>query len=123
MSKEELQAYMASMGNADIQNDVEAMMAGRLSFKTKRVPSKQAERKRPSRPKNSDGGESGGDEEEYVFVDDNDGSWDENTFHIPNRIGFTTACWTDVSKGFVNGKLKKTDRRNGKFNKADLKVS
>eukprot|EP00956_Cyclotella_meneghiniana_P021183 scaffold38199_cov54-Cyclotella_meneghiniana.AAC.2 len=121
MSKEELQAYMASMGNADIDNDVEAMMAGQLSFKTKRVPSKQAERKRVSRPKNPE--DNGGDDEEeqYVYIDDNDGRYDENTFHVPNRIGFTTACWTDVSKGFVNGKLKKTDRKNGKFNKADLK--
>ena len=80
------------------------------------------------------GGESSGvlddpnavdDEEEAnrsMFVDWTEDYEDENEFHIPNRIGFSTVDWGNGKAGFVAGKLKKKDRKAGKFNKADLMV-
>ena len=67
-------------------------------------------------------GEEEDDEDRALFVDWTEDYDDENEFHIPNRIGFTTAEWGDKKKGFVAGKLKKKDRKAGKFNKTDLKV-
>ena len=92
------------------------------TFSTKRSPSSRS---------GLSSGESGGvldgeeedDEDRALFVDWTEDYDDENEFHIPNRIGFTTAEWGDKSKGFVAGKLKKKDRKAGKFNKTDLKVS
>lgn len=63
------------------------------------------------------------DPDANVFVDWAEDEMDDNEFHIPNRIGFTTADWGNSKAGFVSGKLKKKDRKEGKFNKADLKVS
>ena len=65
------------------------------------------------------------DEETGLFVDwtEDERNVDENEFHIPNRIGFTTVDWGNEKRGFVSGKLKKKDRKSGKFNKADLRVS
>ena len=65
------------------------------------------------------------DEETGLFVDwtEDERNIDENEFHIPNRIGFTTVDWGNEKRGFVSGKLKKNDRKSGKFNKADLRVS
>ena len=57
-----------------------------------------------------------------LFVDWTADYDDENEFHIPNRIGFTTIDWANAKKGFVNGKLKKKDRKLGKYNQSDLKV-
>jgi aryl-alcohol dehydrogenase-like predicted oxidoreductase len=49
---------------------------------------------------------------------------DENEFHIPNRLGVTTQCWGDESKGFVaKGKLKKQQLREGKFVPGDLQLA
>jgi aryl-alcohol dehydrogenase-like predicted oxidoreductase len=49
---------------------------------------------------------------------------DENDFHIPNRMGISTRCWGDETKGFVSsGKLKKQDLRRGKFVPGDLQVA
>lgn len=61
--------------------------------------------------------------ERAMFVDWLKDYNDENEWHVPNRIGFSTADWGNSKKGFVTGKLKKKDRRAGKFNKADLRVS
>lgn len=91
------------------------------TFETKRGPSRTG----------LSSGESGGvldgeeedDPERALFVDWTEDYDDENEFHIPNRIGFTTAEWGDKKKGFVAGKLKKNERKAGKFNKSDLKVS
>ena len=91
------------------------------SFATKRGPSRSG----------LSSGDSGGildgdeveDEDRALFVDWTEDYEDENEFHIPNRIGFTTAEWGDKKKGFVAGKLKKKERKAGKFNKSDLKVS
>jgi len=47
----------------------------------------------------------------------------ENEFHVPNRIGFDTIDWGNKRAGFSGGKLKKKDRREGRFNQADLRVS
>ncbi|KAL7459757.1 hypothetical protein ACHAWC_011562 [Mediolabrus comicus] len=89
------------------------------SFATKRGPSRSG----------LSSGDSGGvldgdeveDEDRALFVDWTEDYEDENEFHIPNRIGFTTAEWGDKKKGFVAGKLKKKERKAGKFNKSDLK--
>eukprot|EP00984_Skeletonema_dohrnii_P002686 scaffold930_cov126-Skeletonema_dohrnii-CCMP3373.AAC.2 len=89
------------------------------TFETKRGPSRTG----------LSSGESGGvldgeeedDPERALFVDWTEDYDDENEFHIPNRIGFTTAEWGDKKKGFVAGKLKKNERKAGKFNKSDLK--
>eukprot|EP00985_Skeletonema_marinoi_P001175 scaffold470_cov189-Skeletonema_marinoi.AAC.6 len=89
------------------------------TFDTKRGPSRTG----------LSSGESGGvldgeeedDPERALFVDWTEDYDDENEFHIPNRIGFTTAEWGDKKKGFVAGKLKKNERKAGKFNKSDLK--
>lgn len=49
---------------------------------------------------------------------------DENELHIPNRIGFGTARWGDVNKGFVaEGRLKKKQVEEGKFLPGDLQVA
>jgi len=92
-------------------------------FKTKRSGSGQA--------RGLSGGESGGvlddpnaeDEEGGIplFVDWTEDYDDENEFHVPNRMGFSTVDWGVGRAGFVGGKLKKKERRSGKFNKADLR--
>jgi len=56
-----------------------------------------------------------------LFVDWTKDYMDENEFHIPNRLGFTTCDWGNSKVGFVSGKLKKKERKMGKFNKTDLK--
>jgi aryl-alcohol dehydrogenase-like predicted oxidoreductase len=49
---------------------------------------------------------------------------DENDFHIPNRMGISTRCWGDETKGFVSsGKLKKQDLRQGRFVPGDLQIT
>jgi aryl-alcohol dehydrogenase-like predicted oxidoreductase len=49
---------------------------------------------------------------------------DENDFHIPNRMGISTRCWGDETRGFVSsGKLKKQDLRQGRFVPGDLQVT
>ena len=58
-----------------------------------------------------------------MFVDWTADYDDENEFHVPNRIGFTTCDWGNVRGGYVDGKLKKKDRAAGRYNKSDLKVS
>lgn len=74
---------------------------------------------------NLDGGEDGDENavDRGMFVDWTEDYNDENEFHIPNRIGVSTADWGVGKAGFVGGKLKKKERRGGKFNKTDLKVS
>lgn len=115
MSDEALQSYLSSIG--DDSMDVEAMLSGKMSFKTRKP--KKASAAAP--PVVSDDGKEG-DEFEFVDYEENRVN-DENEFHITNRIGITTADWANPAKGFVNGKLKKADRKKGKYNKSDLKVS
>jgi len=112
-------------GNVDLDAgsiDMDAMLSTGYtpSFKTKSLV---------SGPVGMSSGDSGGifddeDEEEEgpVFVDWTVNYDDENEFHIPNRIGFSTVDWGNSRAGFVGGKLKKKDRKAGKFNKTDLKV-
>ena len=57
-----------------------------------------------------------------AFIDYEFSFQGENELRIPNRIGFSTCDWGDKKKGFVVGKLKKKDRKAGKYNKSDLKV-
>lgn len=63
-----------------------------------------------------EGGSSAG-----LFVDWTEDYDDENEFHVPNRIGFSTEDWGVEKAGFASGKLKKKDRKAGRFNKADLR--
>lgn len=65
---------------------------------------------------------SGSNEPDYVdYMSDYE---DENEFHIPNRIGISTQCWGDETKGFVaSGKLKKQQLREGKFVPGDLQLA
>lgn len=49
---------------------------------------------------------------------------DENDFHIPNRIGISTAHWGDGKAGFVaSGKLTKKMIKEGKFVPGDLQLA
>ena len=112
-------------GNVDVDSgsiDMDAMLSRGYtpSFKTKSLV---------TGPVGMSSGDSGGifddeDEEEEgpVFVDWTVNYDDENEFHIPNRIGFSTVDWGNSKAGFVGSKLKKKDRKAGKFNKTDLKV-
>ena len=112
-------------GSEDGGMDVDALFAKDY------VPDFKIKRQSSSRGLSS--GDSGGvlddpnaeDEENDVglFIDWTEDYNDENELHIPNRIGFTTKDWGNMKKGFVSGKLKKKDRKIGKFNKTDLKVS
>lgn len=79
-------------------------------------------------PKVEDKKRSGGAEQK----DDSGGEYvdfqaeydDENDFHIPNRIGFTTKAWGDESAGFKAGKkLKKKEIKSGKYLAGDLQVA
>jgi hypothetical protein len=118
MSTDELKAYLFSDSDPD-NIDFESLLAGEMpTWKTQRVSPK------PTVSESKMSSSSDEDEEMFDFIDYEDGrSMDENSFHIPNRIGFTTVDWADEKKGFVNGKLKKADRKMGKYNKSDLKVS
>jgi hypothetical protein len=119
MSEEEFAEYMKSLGGEDVLDNANKIIDGDwggATFKTKRVT--------PTAAPDSAGGAAEEEEELFQFNDyTQDGFFDENELHIPNRIGFTTEEWGDSKKGFVNGKLKKADRKMGKFNKTDLKVS
>lgn len=49
---------------------------------------------------------------------------DENDLHIPNRMGFGTMAWGDQDAGFKVGKrLKKKEKKRGKFLAGDLQVA
>lgn len=86
-------------------------------FKTK-VPSK-GEMKKPEptqKKKNTDA-------EQVVAPDYTNDYADENEFHIPNRMGFTTLRWGDTSRGFVqDGKLTNKMKKEGKFLAGDAQV-
>jgi hypothetical protein len=87
--------------------------------------------KRPLRkPKEMDDSSRGGssvdkkaqDEGEY-YIDYQADYDDENDFHVPNRIGFTTVAWGDTGLGFKSGKkLKKKEIKAGLFLAGDLQV-
>ncbi|EED94440.1 predicted protein [Thalassiosira pseudonana CCMP1335] len=121
MSDEEIAAMFANKDESDMEEFFEKNYMP--TWKTKRSPS-AVERLGGggggSMADDDKDGE-GEEKEQFVFVDWTDESADDNEFHIPNRIGFSTVEWGDVKKGFVNGKLKKADRKQGKFNKTDLK--
>lgn len=142
MSDEEIQAMFAKKKNTDGADEEdgggeEGTTGGGLDvddlFSKDYVPDFKTKRSGPSN-RGLSGGESGGilddpnaSEEEDgkvgMFVDWAEDHDDENEFHIPNRIGFSTVDWGNGKAGFVSGKLKKKDRKAGKFNKADMRVS
>lgn len=78
--------------------------------------------------------EKGDDDEEEVSSKQKEGSApivdyladyeDENDWHIPNRIGVTSAAWGDASKNFVPaGKLTKRMQKAGKFVAGDVQLA
>lgn len=83
--------------------------------------SREMEDKKRGGDTNNDGKNDGEDGEFYVdFQAEFD---DENDFHVPNRIGFSTRDWGDVDAGFKAGKkLKKKEIKRGKFLAGDLQV-
>lgn len=63
------------------------------------------------------------DDREY-YIDYQADYDDENDFHVPNRIGFTTVAWGDTGQGFKSGKkLKKKEIKAGFFLAGDLQVA
>ena len=82
--------------------------------------------KRPLRtPKLSDDGDNkdGSGQDDLLFIDYQAEYEDENDLHIPNRIGFGTMAWGDPNAGFKTGtKLKKKEKKRGKFLAGDLQV-
>ena len=128
MTDDEIAAMFATKNNGEDEEgggmDVDALFARDY------VPDFKIKRQSSSRGLSS--GDSGGvlddpnaDDENDVglFIDWTEDYNDENELHIPNRLGFTTVDWGNGKKGFVSGKLKKKDRKMGKFNKTDLRVS
>ena len=86
-------------------------------FKTK-VPSKEEMKKPPPTPKKKNS-----DAEQTIAPDYTNDYADENEFHIPNRMGFTTLRWGDTSRGFVqDGKLTNKMKKEGKFLAGDAQV-
>ena len=85
--------------------------------------------KRPLRqPKKKDKKEekddSAPDRDEISFIDYQADFDDENELHISNRIGFGTAGWGDIKKGFKEGKkLKKKEIKAGRYLAGDLQVN
>ncbi len=81
---------------------------------------------RPLRtPKETEDKARGGDgkDEEEFYIDFQADYDDENDLHIPNRIGFCTKPWGDVSEGFKAGKkLKKKEIKRGRYLAGDLQV-
>ena len=51
------------------------------------------------------------DDETIVSIDYTIEHDDENDFHIPNRIGFSTIGWGDPTHGFMSGKEGKLTKR------------
>ena len=128
MTDSEIAAMFANKGNSGDGSEDGGMDVDAL-FAKDYVPDFKIKRQSSSRGLSS--GDSGGvlddpnaeDENDVgLFIDWTEDYNDENELHIPNRIGFTTVDWGNGKKGFVSGKLKKKDRKMGKFNKTDLRV-
>ncbi|KAL7546423.1 hypothetical protein ACHAWF_009758 [Thalassiosira exigua] len=90
-------------------------------FKTRRsgASNRGLSRGDGSAPPDGEEGEDG--EDVPLFVDWLKDYDDENELHVPNRLGFSAVDWGNEKAGFASGKLKKKDRKEGKFNKADLR--
>lgn len=90
-------------------------------FKSKRPLRKPKEMEDSSRGGSSADKNAQDDREYYIdYQADYD---DENDFHVPNRIGFTTVAWGDTGQGFKSGKkLKKKEIKAGFFLAGDLQV-
>ena len=130
MTDSEIAAMFANKSSGDDGGEDGGGMDVDALFARDYVPDFKIKRQSSSRGLSS--GDSGGvlddpnaeDENDVgLFIDWTEDYNDENELHIPNRIGFTTVDWGNGKKGFVSGKLKKKDRKMGKFNKTDLRVS
>ena len=65
-----------------------------------------------------------GKDENLPIVDFKADYEDENDFHIPNRMGFSTVAWGDTRQGFVaSGKLTKRMIKAGKYVPGDLQLA
>lgn len=90
-------------------------------FVSKRPLKKPKEIDDSSRGGNSEDKSSKSDSEYYIDyqADYND----ENDFHVPNRLGFSTIAWGDELQGFKSGKkLKKKEIKAGYFLAGDVQV-
>eukprot|EP00560_Eucampia_antarctica_P006366 CAMPEP_0197826482 /NCGR_PEP_ID=MMETSP1437-20131217/3439_1 /TAXON_ID=49252 ORGANISM="Eucampia antarctica, Strain CCMP1452" /NCGR_SAMPLE_ID=MMETSP1437 /ASSEMBLY_ACC=CAM_ASM_001096 /LENGTH=464 /DNA_ID=CAMNT_0043426951 /DNA_START=257 /DNA_END=1651 /DNA_ORIENTATION=+ len=66
----------------------------------------------------------GSNDKDELFIDYQAEYEDENDLHIPNRIGFGTMAWGNPDSGFKIGKkLKKKEKKRGKFLAGDLQVA
>lgn len=128
MTDSEIAAMFANKNTGEDGSEEGGGMDVDALFAKDYVPDFKIKRQSSSRGLSS--GDSGGvlddpnaeDENDVgLFIDWTEDYNDENELHIPNRLGFTTVDWGNGKKGFVSGKLKKKDRKMGKFNKTDLK--
>lgn len=63
------------------------------------------------------------DDDEVLSVDYLSEHDDENDFHVPNRLGFSTVGWGDPTRGFVSeGKLTKRMRKAGRYVPGDCQM-
>jgi hypothetical protein len=98
-------------------------------FKTERVrragKDDEGSKKGKKGGKKSKKGEEETKKEESPIVDFMAEYQDENDFHIPNRIGFSTLSWGDKNRNFVGSgqKLTKGMIKAGKFNPGDLQLA
>lgn len=87
-------------------------------FKTKR-PTPKRRQKQEEEKKKEEAASKGSDD--LVAVDYFADYDDENDFHIPNRLGFSTRGWGEPTEGFVGeGKLSKRMVKAGKYVPGDL---
>ena len=90
-------------------------------FKTKRPLISRADDE--TKDKSRGGPGTNQEKDQDKFIDYQADYEDENDFHIPNRIGFGTASWGDVDRGFKPGKkMKKKEMKSGMFLAGDLQV-
>jgi len=94
-------------------------------FKTKR-PIRSTNKRRSEDGKGDGDGDddNAAGDDTVTYMDYRADYEDENEFHIPNRMGFGTAAWGNVRRGFVLGKkLKKKDIRAGRYLAGDLQLA
>jgi len=91
-------------------------------FKTSR-PSREGKRKEKEAAEAAEANKRKQDDDVVLSIDYKMDYDDENDFHVPNRIGFSTAGWGDVTQGFVpEGKLTKRMIKAGKYVPGDCQM-
>jgi aryl-alcohol dehydrogenase-like predicted oxidoreductase len=114
---------------ATIDLDLDKLPAFQTERPNRRAGSKDDDGDNAAGSKKGKKGSKKGDEEskkeESPIVDFMAEYQDENDFHIPNRIGFSTLSWGDTNRNFVGSgkKLTKGMIKAGKFNPGDLQLA